>query len=129
MNKKLIIVWILQIVVIAILGPAAYDKFVGGPNSIYVFTELGMEPLGRIIIGIIEATACFLLLTNHTAAVGAVLSVGTMLGAVIAHATYLGIDVNFDEGKHFILLIVVLLSSNIILFMRRKQLPIIGDTM
>ena len=90
--------------------------------EVVLFTELGMEPQGRIIIGVIELTAGALLLSPQ-AATGALLAVGVMCGAIIAHLTVLGIDL-----KHSGLLLTVLLSSLIVLYVRRRDLPIIGST-
>ncbi len=126
MNKK--IVWTLQIIVAAILLPVGIAKFIHSPGAVYVFTELGMEPAGRYIIGICEVLSGLLVLTEAFAAMGAFLGIGVMIGALIAHTTVLGFSVQGDGGKHIPPLLLVLISCCIITWIRRKQLPFIGKT-
>jgi putative oxidoreductase len=128
MNVRTIVLLIFQIACVVILLPAAYWKLTGNPNDIILFTELGMEPYGRVIIGLVELVCSLFLLTSRMAAIGAALANATMLGAIIAHASILGINVLGDEGKHVLLLTVVFTSSLIIIGLRRKQLPLIGNT-
>jgi len=117
----------LQIIAAAILFTAAAMKFVGNPDAIHVFQSLGMEPQGRYIIGILEFfTALFLL--SPLAALGSVLSVSIMCGAIIAHVTKLGLVVNHDDGLLVGMLIVELFCSAYILIVRRKEIPFIGET-
>jgi hypothetical protein len=47
-------VWILRIIAAAILLQTLYFKFSASPESVYIFTTLGMEPYGRIATGIME---------------------------------------------------------------------------
>ena len=82
----------------------------------------------RLIIAAIEAIAAFLLLTNSLPQYGAILGFGTMLGALIAHSTVLGIEVNNDGGKMVMLMGVVIISTSIIMLIRRRTLPLIGHT-
>jgi len=128
MKLKTIILWLLQLIVASILFGAAWAKLSSQPNSIYIFTELGMEPAGRFIIGVIECSAAFFLLTNRLAATGALFAVGTMLGAIIAHVSILGFSVLGDEGRHIVMLALVLCSALTVTIVRRRQLPLIGNT-
>jgi putative oxidoreductase len=127
--KKRMIVCLFQIISAAILFPAAWSKLSSSELSIYIFTELGMEPAGRILIGLIECIAALFLLNPRLAASGALLATGTMLGAIIAHATFLGFDLQGDGGKHIAMLAAVLISSIVVLYLRRKQLPFVGSSL
>ena len=120
--------WIPQLIVVAILGPIGWSKLVGSPAEIELFTMLGMEPTGRILIGVIEMGAAALLLTPY-AANGAVLAIAVMMGALIAHSTHLGFDPTAEGGIFVVLLFVVLISANVVVYFRRKELPFIGDTL
>ena len=122
--KKLI--WLLQIISALILFPAAWAKLSSQMEAIEIFNSLGMEPDGRFLIGLIELGAALALLTRHFAAVGAVLSFGTMLGALIAHTTVLGISALGDGGDKFTMMLILLFSSAIVMSVRRKELPFIG---
>jgi putative oxidoreductase len=119
---------IAQLIAALTLLVASVTKLVGEPGSIEVFTKLGMEPTGRYLIGFIEFSAAALLLSPF-AAIGALLSVGVMCGAIIAHATSLGLVLHDDSGGHACLLLAVLISSSYVLISRRKELPILGETL
>jgi len=117
----------LRLVVAAILLPVGYSKLAGTPMDIMLFERLGMEPKGRIIIGLLEIIAALLMLSPQAAS-GALIAVGIMFGAIIAHSTVLGVDVG-DGGRHVAMLALVLVSSAVVLFVRRHDLPIIGKTL
>ena len=90
MKAKNITSWILRVLVAVILGQTLFFKFTGAPESVALFTQLGIEPLGRIGIGIAELVAVVLILIPRTVFYGALLSVALMLGALGAHVTELG---------------------------------------
>ncbi|MFT5906801.1 MAG: putative membrane protein YphA (DoxX/SURF4 family) [Cryomorphaceae bacterium] len=119
--KSQVISWVLQLCIIALLAPAAYFKLAGHEASIKLFTDLGMEPTGRYIIGFLEAAACVLLLMPNTAVHGAILSLGIMVGAVIAHSSRIGFN---DMFAYFA--IVLVLCSSAIIYLRRKQIKSIS---
>ncbi len=115
--------WVLRIIPAAVLITVGYLKLTGGEMDVRLFTELGMEPHGRIIIGVVELTAGLLLLSPQAAS-GALLAVGVMCGAIIAHATVLGFSMS-----HIPLLALVLACSAAVLYVRRRDLPIVGKTL
>ena len=119
--------WILQIIVAVILFQTLFFKFTGAEESKYIFSTLGAEPWGRIGSGVIELAAVILLLIPSTVTVGAVLALGTGTGAILSHLTKLGIVVRDDGGLLFGLAITVFVSSAVILFIRRSEIPIIGS--
>ncbi|MBW2380342.1 MAG: DoxX family protein, partial [Deltaproteobacteria bacterium] len=116
----------LRFLVAAILLPVGYSKLAAGGMDVMLFERLGMEPQGRIIIGLLEIIAGLLMLSPQAAS-GALLAVGIMFGAIIAHATVLGVDVG-DGGRHVAMLAFVLVSSVLVLYARRRDLPIIGKS-
>ncbi len=63
MKHQTIITWILQITVVVIIGQTLPFKFGAHPDSVALFTELGMESNGRILTSVLELTSCRLLLT------------------------------------------------------------------
>ena len=122
-----IISWIAQIVAIIIMGQTLYFKFSGASESVQLFTELDMEPEGRILIGILELVACVLLLIPSSVTFGAMLGSGLMMGAIIGHFTQLG-----WEGERFqlgVLAVVVLVACSIILFVHRYSIPLLGHAL
>lgn len=122
-NAK-IVSWIAQVVVAAILFQTLFFKFTGAPESIHIFETLGAEPWGRIGTGVIELIAGICLLIPGCVVWGALISLGTIIGAIGAHFTVLGIEVQGDGGTLFILALVILVGSLIILFLRRGDVPL-----
>jgi uncharacterized membrane protein YphA (DoxX/SURF4 family) len=110
-----IIYWLARIVAAIIMAQTLYFKFTGASESIEIFTRVGMEPWGRIGVGVMELIASVLLLINTTAWIGALLAAGLMGGAIMMHLTILGIQVQNDGGYLFILALIVMVCSLFIL--------------
>jgi len=119
--------WVAQIIAAVILGQTLFFKFTGAPESKYIFSTLGIEPWGRIGTGVLELITVILLLNPKTPVLGALLAVGLMGGAIMSHLTRLGIEVQGDHGLLFKLGVTVLVAALVVLFSRRRELPIIGD--
>ncbi|HEY5550522.1 MAG TPA: hypothetical protein VIK52_01435 [Opitutaceae bacterium] len=121
--------WILRIVAAVILLQTLFFKFTAHPDSVFIFTALNQEPLGRIGSGVVELIASILLLLPVAACVanGALLGIGVMSGAIFFHLTKLGIVVNGDSGSLFALAVVVWASLAIVLWLHRRHLPIVGS--
>lgn len=118
--------WTAQVVAAVILGQTLFFKFSGAEESRYVFETLGAEPWGRIGSGVVELMAVVCLLTPRLAAVGALLALGTMTGAITSHLTVLGIEVQGDGGLLFALALVVTACAAFVLYRRRAELPLVG---
>lgn len=118
--------WVLQVATAAILAQTLFFKFTAAPESVYIFRTLGIEPYGRIGTGVAELIAVVLLLIPATAVYGALLAVGIISGEILGHLTKLGIPILGDGGLLFGLAVAVLVLSLGILFLRRKQLPLIN---
>jgi putative oxidoreductase len=119
--------WALRIVTAAILLQTLFFKFSGAAESVYIFTQVGQEPWGRYGSGVVESIAAILLLVPSTVAIGALLSLGVISGAIFFHLTKLGIEVQDDGGLLFGLAVVVFLASFVLLILHRKQLPVAGS--
>ena len=120
------VLWLLRLVVAGILLQTLFFKFTGAPESVFIFTALGAEPYGRIGSGIVELIASGLILATPTVALGALLAVGLMGGAIMSHLTVLGIEIMGDGGLLFALAIIVFVSSLAVLVAYADQLPIVG---
>lgn len=121
----LIVSWTLQFIVAGILAQTLFFKFTGAEESRYIFTQLGMEPWGRIGSGVVELIAVALLLHPRTVPIGAAIACVVISGAIFGHLTRLGIAVQNDKGLLFSLALVVFFGSAAILVIRRSQLPLI----
>ena len=119
--------WALQLVVAGILLQTLFFKFTGAAESVYIFSTIGAEPWGRIGSGVVELIAALLLLYPPTITIGAIVSLGVISGAILSHLTVLGIEVQGDGGLLFFLALAVFVSSAAILFLRRGEIPVLGD--
>ena len=99
-----------------------FFKFTASPESLYIFSKLGMEPFGRIASGILEFIAAIFLLIPRTSIFGAIFSFGIILGAIFSHLTILGIIVQDDNGLLFFLALVIFFFSSTILFLQKEEL-------
>lgn len=115
----------LRLLAAAILGQTLFFKFTGSEESVYIFTTVGQEPWGRYGSGVVELVACVLLFTRLRA-VGAGLALGVMSGAIFFHLTKLGVEVKGDGGLLFALALVTLAASAGVLWLHRRELPVIG---
>jgi uncharacterized membrane protein YphA (DoxX/SURF4 family) len=122
MGKPSILYFCARILAAIILMQTLYFKFSASPESVYIFTTVGMEPWGRIAIGVFELIAAILLLVNATAWLGALLALGLMAGALLMHLTKLGISVQGDGGYLFALALIVLLCSAYVVLRNREQI-------
>lgn len=118
--------FILRLIIAVILIQTLRFKFSAHPDSVYIFTQVGLEPIGRIGIGIAELIAGILLLIRKTAWLGATLTLGIIGGAILMHLTQLGIEIKGDGGVLFYTALVTFIVSLVILFLYRKDIPIIG---
>jgi putative oxidoreductase len=121
MQVKTIISWILRIAAAAILLQTLYFKFTGHPESVELFSKLGVEPWGRIGTGIIELITGILLLLPPTAFVGALMGGGLMGGAIVSHLTVLGIESKGDGGQLFTLALIELALCIAIALLYKQQ--------
>jgi uncharacterized membrane protein YphA (DoxX/SURF4 family) len=120
--KASVFTWLLPVVVAAILVQTLYFKFTAAPESVYVFSQLGIEPFGRIATGILELIAAILILVPRTTMLGALLGLGLMSGAIVSHLFVLGIEVQNDGGTLFTLAFLVFVSCLILIYKDKRKL-------
>jgi uncharacterized membrane protein YphA (DoxX/SURF4 family) len=123
---KITVQLLLRITVAILLVQTLRFKFTAHPESVYIFSKIGIEPYGRVGIGIFELIAAILLLVPKTVWAGALLTLGIISGALLMHITILGIEVNEDGGLLFYMALLIFVLSLAILWMNRKNLPFIG---
>jgi uncharacterized membrane protein YphA (DoxX/SURF4 family) len=127
-ESKIIIAlgWVCRLTAAIILLQTLFFKFTGAEESVYIFTKVGLEPVGRYASGVVELVAAVLLLFRCHAWIGALLASGVMAGAIFSHLTVLGIVVKGDGGLLFGLAVTVLLCSLVVLFLQRRQIPLVS---
>ncbi len=130
-TSVLVVSWIVRIVAAIILLQTLFFKFTAAPESVYIFTKLGVflhsylpfvpvdgaEQWGRIGSGVMELIAAVLLLTPRFVWAGALLAIAATAGAIASHLTFLGIEVQGDKGLLFGLAVTVVATSAVALFL------------
>ena len=128
---RLLAPWAAQIIAAGILLQTLFFKFTYAPETQAIFGSRGGRPAATAV-GIVELICVVLLLIPRTAAIGAVLSLLVISGAIITHLTSLGIQVvdpvtgEGDGGFLFGLALAVALSSVVVLCFRWRQLPFVN---
>ena len=110
-KPELVVSWICRVVAAVILLQTLFFKFTGAPESVYIFTKVGLEPWGRIGSGVVELIAAVLILWPGWSWLGAGIALGVIGGAIMSHLTVLGIVVKDDGGLLFILAVIVAACS------------------
>ena len=120
---KNLVSWILRILAAVILAQSLFFKFTAHEASVEIFSAIGMEPYGRILIGVLELIAVLLLLFPNCVPYGAILSLGLMSGAIIGHLTDIGIEGELLEL--FLLALAVWMSAAVLLVLHKEEVPIV----
>lgn len=118
---RIILKWIPAIILLQTL----FYKFTAAPESVYIFSTLGLEPYGRIGLGVLELIVAMLIIVPRTTWIGALLGLGVMAGALFSHVTKLGIVVQNDGGTLFILALITFICCLLLIWLHRKQIPFI----
>ena len=135
--------WIPAIIIAVILGMTLPFKFGGAAITDHIFNVVGeflglgfFKSSGSQIIGTLELITVILVLVPSKRALGAVLGMGLMGGAIFFHLfSPLGTTIQYiDEngaaqadGDMFYMAIVVFLSALYLAFKNKDNLPIIGN--
>lgn len=122
MTKNKIFPWLLRIIAAVIMLQTLFFKFTAAPESVFIFSTLGIEPWGRIGTGIAELIASVLLLIPSTTVFGALLAMGIMGGAIVSHLAVLGIEVRGDGGQLFAYALTVFIASGILAWLNREKI-------
>lgn len=121
MTIKKIFSLLCRVLAALILLQTLFFKFTAHPESVELFTKLGVEPWGRIGTGVIELITGILLLIPATAFLGAFLGMGVMAGAILSHLTVIGIESQSDGGQLFFMAILVFVLCIVIQFLYIQQ--------
>lgn len=121
MKPLAIFTWVLRLLAAIVMLQTLYFKFTAHEQSVKLFSQLGMEPWGRIGTGVLELVASILLLIPRTTVYGAGLGLGLMAGALFFHLTTLGIVFDGDAVL-FLYAVIVFVCCFVLLVMHRHQL-------
>jgi uncharacterized membrane protein YphA (DoxX/SURF4 family) len=123
MKKLNVLVWIARIIAAGILIQTLFFKFTASDESVYIFSALGMEPIGRIGSGIAELFAAIMILAPRTTLWGSLVAIGIMIGAIFSHIFLLGIEVKNDGGLLFILALTVFVCCVFLVYQNKGKIP------
>ncbi len=114
--------WTAQLLVAGILGMTAFTKFfVYTPDGSMALAEAMGVGRGMItLIGLVELSAAALILIPRRHALGALLAVLTMGGALFTHATKIGWSGN-AAAEMWPLALVVLAAASFVIIGRRAR--------
>jgi hypothetical protein len=115
--------WICRVIAAAIMIETLFFKFTGAPESVYIFSKMGMESWWRYGQGVWELLAALLLLTPRLRWAGGILTLGALGGAIVSHITVLGIEVQGDHGLLFAMAIITFVSGFVVTFLHRNEIP------
>src|SRR4051794_19117611 len=87
---KNIALWVLQVLAAGMFLMAGGSKLGGAEQMVNTFNAIGLGQWFRYLTGGIEVLSAILLLIPALSGIGAVLLVGTMIGAVATHLFILG---------------------------------------
>lgn len=118
--------WALALIITGMYASSSWPKFAASERCTWVFDQLGIEPWGRIFVGMAEVVAAMLVVIPSTRAVGAVASIGVMGSALMTHLFVIGIVVNGDRGAMFAMAVGTAVASVVLLWIERGRLPLIG---
>lgn len=124
---KIIFSWIARLVAAFLMIQTLYFKFSGAEESKFIFSQLGIEPWGRIGSGVVELIASILLLIPRTTIYGALLGLGVICGAILSHLFILGIEIQGDGGLLFIYALLVFISCLFLVLVNRGQIPFLKN--
>lgn len=122
---KNIFIHVAAYVAAIILLQTLYFKFTAQPESVYIFSTLGIEPIGRIGSGIAELVAGILLLIPKMRIWGSFIALGVISGAILSHLFFLGIEVQGDGGTLFLLAVAVFVACLFILVAHREEATVL----
>lgn len=122
MRTKNISSLILRIGIAIIFLQTLYYKFTAHPDSVFIFSKLGLEPFGRIGLGILELITSILILVPRSKVVGLFITLGIILGAIFSHLLVLGTEIKGDSGGLFALALIVLIADTILFTLHKQEI-------
>jgi len=122
-NFQWLFFWIARILAAVIMAQTLFYKFSASEESVYILTTVGMEPWGRLGVGVLELIASVLLLIPSTVWLGSILAFGLMAGAISMHFLFLGIEVKGDSGQLFLYALIVALCAAFSFWKSKEQVP------
>ena len=91
--------WGPRLVLAVMFFAMAVPKFLAPDITVHIFTELGVEPWGRLLTGVIEVVVAVMLLFPKSFKAGVAGSLIVLLGAIISHLFVIGVVISNQSGE------------------------------
>ena len=121
MKKTSLLSFVIRIAISLIYLQTLYFKFTAHPDSVYIFSKLGLEPYGRIGIGMLELIVAILLVLNKTKLLSIIVSLGIITGAIASHLLVIGITIKEDHGGLFTLAIIIFTLNIVLIYLHKTD--------
>ena len=80
-----ILLWCVQALLALVFVSASWAKLTGNPETVELFTAVGLGQWFRYVTGVLELTGAVLIMVPKTRRIGAALLATIMFGALTAH--------------------------------------------
>ena len=77
----------------------AVPKFLAPDITVHIFTELGVEPWGRVFTGLLEVLVASMLVFSMSYKAGVAGAIVVLVGAILSHLFVLGIVISDETGE------------------------------
>ena len=128
-TTKKYVIFILQLIIAISHLQTLRFKFTAHHDSVYIFSQLNLEPYGRIGIGIFELIIAILILIPKTKIIAGMLSIAVITGAIVSHLGPLGVEVQNDNGILFYFALFVLASTLLFLWLQKEEVKLMFTTL
>ena len=108
--------WIVRMLLAAAFVSAGGMKLAGVPQFVALFDQIGIGQWFRLLTGTLEVAGGLLVLIPRTAAWGALLLAGVMVGALLTHLMVI--------GGNPIPAVILLALAGVVLWLRRASLSL-----
>lgn len=120
--------WGPRLVLAALFFSMAVPKFLAPDITVHIFTELGVEPWGRIFTGLVEFSVAVMLIFPKSFKAGVVGSLGVLAGALFSHLFILGIVISnqtgeIDDGGSTFLTAIFMLATTLLCVKQIRNQP------
>ncbi|MBL9135749.1 MAG: hypothetical protein JNK85_07770 [Verrucomicrobiales bacterium] len=113
--------WVAAVIMLETL----WFKFTGHPESVWIFSKMGMESWWRYGQGFWELAASVFLFLPRTIWLGCLLALGAMSAALLSHFAVIGIEVQGDGGLLFGMGVIAWLTSFVATWLHQQSIPYI----
>ncbi|HVY68854.1 MAG TPA: DoxX family protein [Verrucomicrobiae bacterium] len=115
--------WTCRLLAVSILLQTLLLKLAGAEKFVSLFTQLGIEPWGRVASALVELVAAILILLPRYSWTGGLLALLLATGAIISHLAVLGLGVNNDGGRLFALAVTVWICGATVAWLHHFRIP------